>query len=199
MCSSDLQWALLRGYRRTGITTQFMQKEMDAGDVLLQEEHELGENESARELLERFSVEGGKLLVKTLDGLEAGAIAPSPQDHSKATFAPMLAKEMGLLHFIENDAWTTHNQVRGLFPWPGAHAFLNKKRIKLLRTAMARAASHRSSPGTFWFEEDRMFVSCREGTLEVLELQPEGKRPMLPREFRNGINKTEDRFDTPGE
>lgn len=196
--AAPVQWALLRGYRRTGITTQFMAKEMDAGDVLLQEEYAVGENETAKDLLDRFSVEGGKLLVKTLDGLEAGTIRPRPQNHAQATLAPMFAKDKGLLKFEETDAWTTHNQVRGLYPWPGAYGFINKKRVKILRTTMARNQPHLGAPGALWFSDEKMFVACREGVLEILELQPEGKRPMLPQEFRNGM-KDHARFETVGE
>lgn len=196
--AAPVQWAVLRGYRRTGITTQFMAKEMDAGDVLLQQEYDVGEDDTAQDLLQRFGAEGGKLLVKTLDALEAGTIEPRSQNHSQATFAPMFSKEVGLLKLAESDAWTTHNQVRGLFPWPGAYAFVNKKRVKVLRTKLARGRAHLGAPGAFWFDDGRMFVACREGVLEILELQPEGKRPMLPHEFRNGI-KGEAKFDTTGD
>jgi methionyl-tRNA formyltransferase len=197
--AAPVQWALLRGYRRTGVTTQFMAKEMDAGDVLLQEEFAVGENETAKDLLARFSVEGGRLLVKTLDGLEAGTLTPKAQNHSQATFAPLLEKGAGLVKFADTDAWAAHNQVRGLYPWPGAYAFVNKKRVKILRTAMARGEPHLGAPGAYWLAGERMFVACRDGVLELLELQPEGKRPMLPREFVNGMKGAEARFDPVGE
>lgn len=197
--AAPVQWALLRGYSKTGVTTQFMEKEMDAGDVLLQEEFPLSEADNARDLLARFSVEGGRLLVTTLDRLEAGTVSPRAQDSAKATFAPLLTKESGLLQFALNDAWTTHNQVRGLYPWPGAYGFINKKRVKVLRSAMARGESARGAPGAFWFQGERMFVACREGALELLEVQPEGKRAMLPREFENGMKGAPARFDTNGD
>lgn len=197
--AAPVQWALLRGYRRTGVTTQFMVKEMDAGDVLLQEEFAVQEHETAKDLLDRFSLEGGRILADTLDGLEAGSIKPKPQVPSQATFAPLLTKENGLVRFAEKDAWTTHNQVRGLYPWPGAYAFVNKKRIKILRSAMARTQPSLGAPGAFWFEGDRMFVACQTGVLELLELQPEGRRAMLPREFESGMKDAPARFETNGE
>jgi methionyl-tRNA formyltransferase len=160
---------------------------MDAGDVLLQEEYPVGENENARDLFERFSAEGGKLLVKTLDAIEAGTVTPRTQNHAQATFAPMFAKEKGLVDFAAFDAWTAHNLVRGLYPWPGAYAFVAGKRVKLLRTLMARGQPHLGSPGSFWFKDGHMYVACREGVLEVLEVQPEGKRPLGPKEFENGL------------
>ncbi len=199
--AAPVQWALLRGYRRTGVSTQFMTKEMDAGDLLLQEEFAVGEQETAKDLLDRFSIEGGKLLVRTLDGLEAGKLSARPQNHAQATFAPLLTKENGLIRFAENDAWTIHNQIRGLFPWPGAYGFVNKKRMKVLRSSMARNEPHLGGPGSFWFRNERLFVACRDGVLELLELQAEGKRAMLPREFESGMKgfSTPARFETTGE
>lgn len=199
--AAPVQWALLRGYRRTGITTQFMTKAMDAGDVLLQEEFAVDEQDTSQSLLQRFSLEGGRMLVETLDGLEAGTLHGRPQNHSQATFAPLLTKEHGVIRFKEADAWKIHNQVRGLYPWPGAYAFLNKKRVKVLRTAMARKDTPLGAPGAFWMDGERLLVATADGVLELLELQPEGKRPMLPREFESGIKGTDAprRFEESGD
>lgn len=198
--AAPVQWALLRGYSTTGITTQFMVKEMDAGDILLQEKFQIGADDTSQSLLRTYSLEGGRMLVETLSGLETGSIAPRPQDPAKATFAPLLSKDHGLIRFSECDAITIHNQARGLYPWPGAYAFLNKKRIKILRTAVAAGESPRNSPGTFWIQEERMFVSCANSVLEVMELQPEGKRPMLPMDFESGMKDADAprRFDVSG-
>jgi methionyl-tRNA formyltransferase len=192
--AAPMQWAVLRGYRSTGVSTQFMVKGMDAGDVLLQVAAEIGPNETSKELQDRLKVVGGDLLVKTLSGLENGSIAPRPQDGNKATLAPLLTKEQGLARFGTENAETIHNQVRGLYPWPGAYAFLGGKRVKLLRSRLSAEPS-RGEPGNFWFAGDQMFVSCRDGALELLELQPEGKRPVLPREFLNGIKSQPHSFD----
>jgi methionyl-tRNA formyltransferase len=194
--AAPVQWALLRGYRRTGITTQYMAKEMDAGDVLLQEEFPVGEDDNARDVLDRFGAEGGRLLVRTLDAIEAGTIEPRPQNPHQVTFAPLLTKEQGLLKFAETDAWTTHNQVRGLYPWPGAYGYVGGKRVKVLKTRMARKETHLGAPGAYWFHDERMFVACRDGVLELLELQPEGKRAMAPKEFENGMKGAQPRFET---
>jgi methionyl-tRNA formyltransferase len=192
--AAPVQWALLRGYRKTGITTQNMAPEMDAGDVLLQEEFPIGENDTAKDLLDRYSLEGGRILVRTLDGIEARTIEPKPQNHAHVTLAPMLAKDKGLVKFGETDAWATHNQVRGLYPWPGAYAFLAGKRVKILRTVMARGRQAMGGPGAFWFDGDRMFVVCSDGVLEILELQPEGKKPLKPKEFSNGVQNAPKQF-----
>ncbi|RYF50161.1 MAG: methionyl-tRNA formyltransferase, partial [Cytophagaceae bacterium] len=184
--AAPMQWALLRGYPRTGVTTQFMVKEMDAGDVLLQTNDEIGENENAAELQMRLKVVGAALLVRTLDGLADGSVKPVPQDGSKATLAPLLTKEQGLLHFAKKHAAVLHDQARGLYPWPGAYTYLQGKRVKILRT-LNSIETPRGRPGTFWFERERLFVTCHDSALEILELQIEGKRAMLPKEFANGI------------
>lgn len=192
--AAPMQWSVLRGYRDTGVTTQFMVKEMDAGDVLLQVPATIGPDESSKELQDRLKVVGGELIVKTLTGLENGSVQPRAQDGSKATFAPLLTKEQGLARFASESAETIHNQVRGLYPWPGAYTFHQGKRVKLLRSKLTQEPS-RGEPGSFWFSADRLFVSCRTGALELLSVQPEGKRAVLPREFENGINNLPHKFD----
>lgn len=193
--AAPMQWAVLRGYKNTGVSTQFMVKEMDAGDVLLQVPAEIGPNESSKELQDRLRIVGGALLVKTLDGLADGSIRPKAQDGSKATFAPLLTKEQGLVRFDSADAAAIHNQIRGLYPWPGAYSHHQGKRVKLLRS-LASTEPNRGPAGGFWFSGERLFVNCRDHALELLEIQPEGKRPQLPREFSNGIQSLPQQFDT---
>lgn len=185
--AAPMQWSVLRGYRESGVTTQFMVKEMDAGDVLLQVPTEIGPDETSQDVHDRLRVVGGDLLVATLDGLEAGTIQARPQDSARATLAPLLTKEQGFVRFAQRTAPEVHNQVRGLFPWPGAYVFLNKKRIKILRSRVHLPAGQARAAGAFWFEGERLFAQCHEGSIEILELQPEGKRAILPREFGNGM------------
>lgn len=202
--AAPMQWALLRGYARSGVSTQFMVKEMDAGDVLLQEEFSISPDENAQELQDRLKPICGQLLVNTLDALETNAITPRPQDPTRVTFAPLLEKEAGLLRWKSETAAHLHNQVRGLFPWPSAFTFLGGKRCKILRSKvpLAQDAPQRdAAPGEFVFFGDAVFVRAKDSWLQVLELQPEGKRPLLPREFANGINNKNAtmHFDEPGE
>jgi methionyl-tRNA formyltransferase len=192
--AAPMQWAVLKGYRTTGVSTQFMVKEMDAGDVLLQETAALGPDENSREVHDRLKVVGGRLLVQTLDGLENGSLRPQPQDPSRATYAPLLTKEQGKVRFAALSAEEAHNLIRGLYPWPGAYGFLQGKRVKFLRSRLSDSRSQ-GTPGSFRFADGRLFVQCRSGALELLEVQPEGKRPVLPREFENGIQSLPHQFD----
>lgn len=188
--AAPMQWAVLRGYKKTGVSTQFMVKEMDAGDVLLQVESDVGVNETSKDLHERLKVVGGNLLVATLDGLEAGSIQPRAQDGAKATLAPLLTKEQGLIHFARDSAEEIHNQIRGLYPWPGAYTFHQKKRVKILRSKLNPPLAGGLRPGEFRIEGESLFVRCRDASLEILEVQPEGKRAILPSEFGNGMKST---------
>jgi methionyl-tRNA formyltransferase len=187
--AAPVQWALLRGYRQSGVSTQFMVKKMDAGDVLLQERAEIGENENAQDLLLRLGIVGGRLLVKTLQELQAGSISPTPQDESKATFAPLLEKSQGEIRWASS-AWEIHNQVRGLFPWPSAVTSFLGQRVKILKSQIPlpqASPQKKLALGEFVAFGPSLFVGTGDGLLEVLSIQPEGKRALLPDEFANGI------------
>ena len=188
--AAPMQWSVLRGYKNTGVSTQFMAKAMDAGDILLQVNATIGANETSGELSERLKLVGGDLLVETLTKLERGEIQPKPQNQEAATFAPMLVKEQGLVKWNTLTVHEAHDLVRGLHPWPGAYATVAGKRVKLLRSAIPPETVFRNaklSPGEFYASGSSIFVRCKDVCLEILELQPEGKRPMLPREFVNGM------------
>lgn len=192
--AAPIQWALIRGYKISGVTTQFMVAKMDAGDVLLQEETEIGADESSADLFARLAPAGGRLLVETLDGLQAGKIQPRPQDESKATLAPLLDKALGEIHW-EKSALEIHNLVRGTSPWPGAHTKLAAQKIKILKTkvvAASEAPPRQGKPGEFTLFGENLLVATGSGWLSVESLQPEGKRALLPPEFVNGIKGRQD-------
>jgi methionyl-tRNA formyltransferase len=180
--AAPMQWALLRGYNESGVTTQLMVKEMDAGDVLLQEKLPIGKEENLLELQPRMASLGGSLLVKSLDGIASGLIRPRPQDHRSATLAPLLQKDHGLMRFSQSNASTLHNQVRALVPWPGAHCFWRGKRVKVLAARPIKEESE-LSPGELSRRGDKVFVGCREGALEIITAQLEGKRALPGLEF----------------
>jgi methionyl-tRNA formyltransferase len=188
--AAPMQWSLLRGYQNSGVTTQYMAKEMDAGDVLLQERCTIEPDENFQQLQDRLKIIGGRLLVKTLDLLEEKKLLPSPQDPTKVTFAPLLTKELGQIQWSTFSAQHIHNQVRGLFPWPSAFTFFQSKRCKILRSRIPRpedCPQRQADAGEFFAFGDALFVKTIDSWLEILSIQPEGKRSLLPREFCNGI------------
>ena len=179
-------------------------RKVEGGDVVLQEKTPLGENETAADLHERFGLLGGELLVRTLDGLADGSLKPRPQDHERASFAPLLTKADGNIDWTRGSL-EIHNKIRGLCPWPGATTTLDGQRVKVLKSRVPRAVDSpqkQLAAGEFTEFGTSIFVGTGNGQLEILELQPEGKRAMLPQEFANGIrgkrvnNETSSRFGT---
>ena len=187
--AAPLQWAVLRGYKETGISTQYMVKELDAGDVLLQEKLSIGEEETLLELQERAQAIGGKLLVKTLDELEKGNITPKAQNSSLASFAPRLDKSMSPIAW-EKEREHIHNHIRGLNPWPGAITHCFTTPVKILKARIPKEIDKllpEKEPGAFSSLGEQLFVQCGDAYLEILSLKPAGSRTLLPQEFTNGI------------
>ncbi|HZU30613.1 MAG TPA: methionyl-tRNA formyltransferase, partial [Candidatus Angelobacter sp.] len=124
-------------------------------------------------------------LVETLRGLEAKMIAPVPQDHSKATLAPILKKEDGLIDF-NRTATQIHNRLRGFQPWPGAYTKFRGKNLKLISVRPADSSAALNA-GELRVADEKLFAGCAGNTaLELLQLQPEGKKALSAREFMNG-------------
>ncbi len=179
--AAPIPWAILQGEDKTGLTTIWMSTEMDAGDVLLQEEVPILQEDTAGTLSERLSHLGAGLLVRTLEGLLSGQVRPRPQE-GRPSFAPPLKKEDGHIRW-ERPAAELERFIRAMNPWPGAFCHLGGRRLKLLR---AQALQGRAQPGQLLKAEGQLLVGTGQGLLRILELQPEGKRPMKAEEFLRG-------------
>jgi methionyl-tRNA formyltransferase len=160
----------------------FMAEELDAGDLLLQAETPMGEEETSGELYERLSVLGATLLHDTVEGLLAGTVHPQPQDPALVTYAPMLEKSLSSLDFTQPAAKLQH-LICGLSPWPGASTLLDGKVLKVHRARLAQGAS--GEAGTV-LDEKRLIVACGEGALELLEVQLEGNKRLSASDFLRG-------------
>jgi len=187
--AAPIQWALMRGERVTGVTTMMIDPGMDTGDILLQREVEIREEDTAETLAERLSVLGAELMVETLRGLERGEITPRPQEHSQATLAPLLKKEHGRMDWslpAQELAW----RVRGLRPWPGAYTNFRGKNLHVwAAVALPAEAASPLEPGTLVAERGKLHVVCGQGTrLEIKELQVEGRKRLAAHEFLNGVH-----------
>jgi methionyl-tRNA formyltransferase len=186
--AAPIPWALIRGERATGVTTMKIDPGLDTGDILLQREIEICDDDTTETLSERLSVLGAGLVVETLRGLEQGQIAPRPQDGRLATLAPMLKKTDGLIDWrlkAEEIAW----RVRGLRPWPGAYSSFRSKTVHVWRgRAAPDPTTHGLEPGSLLVKQGGLFVACGEATaLEITELQLEGRKRLSAHEFLNGI------------
>jgi methionyl-tRNA formyltransferase len=183
--AAPVNWAIVNGESDTGVTTMRIVQELDAGPILLQKAAEIGEHETAPELLSRLAVTGADLISETLRDLDQ--IEPKAQLHAQASFAPILKREDGLLDWTM-DADSIERRVRGFQPWPNAFTTCNSQRLIVWR-AEALAGEHMSSkPGTIIDTHgDALSIACGERTvLAISELQPEGSRRMKARDFLNG-------------
>lgn len=186
--AAPIQWAVIRGERRSGVTTFVLDRGMDTGPILLQRPLDIGADETAGELERRMADLGGEMILETLDGLDRGTIVPRPQPERGATLAPRLTRDDGRVGWTQTAA-EVHNLVRGTSPWPGAWTLLCGERIKLLRTARTGVSVGPIEPGAVGPRESRqLLVGCADELLEVAEVQREGRPRTTGREFLNGLH-----------
>lgn len=182
--ASPIQWALVSGDKRTGVTTQLMGEGIDTGDILLTEETDILENETAGELHDRLSLITASLMTKTLEGVEKGTITPIKQDDSLANYAPIINKEMGFLKF-DKTAEEICNLIRGFNPWPAAYFMLDGKRVKVFSAKMAEGTN--KAPATVIKATDEFVIACKEGTaISLVEIQAEGSKRMSAKDYLIG-------------
>ncbi len=182
--SAPYQWAVLDGCTETGVSAMYLCREMDAGDVISISKTEIGENETAGELLDRLAVLGADLLSNTLTAVQEGTVTATPQNSLLATYAPMLDKAICPIDWSRT-AQKVHNHVRGLNPWPVATTELGGTRFKIYSTVMIDYNGN-AEPGTvLGLTKSGLQVACGEGAVEIRVLQAEGgKRMPAPDYFR---------------
>lgn len=186
--AAPIQWAVANAETVTGVTTMRIEAGLDTGDILLQRELSIGPEETAPELAVRLAAAGAELLIETLRGLEQGAITPRKQDASRATLAPILKKEDGRIDW-NMSARQIFNRVRGFDPWPGAYTVFRGQLLHLRRVRVSGGISGAS--GALAVDAHGLRVACGpvgtgQNSLEILELQPEGKKRMSAQDFING-------------
>ena len=181
--AAPIQWAVIDGKKQTGVTTMYMDVGLDTGDMLMKAALDIGEDETADELHDRLSALGAELIVRTVHAAAAGTLVREKQDDSRSCYASMLTKELSAVDFSKS-AKQVHDLVRGLNSWPSASALLNGKRIKLHRTRVTQGSGR---PGQV-LSLRPLVVACGEGAVELLEVQPEGKKKMTAQAFLNGLH-----------
>ena len=193
--AAPIQWAVLNGDKKTGITTMYMNEGMDTGDMILKEEVTIGENETTGELWDRLSKIGGKLLVETLKRIEQGT-APREKQGEDFTLAPMLDKQMAKIDWENKTAEQIKNLVRGLNPIMGAYTFLNGKKIKFWKVDLAKEEEvmvegiETFRNGTVVVSDARsgLFIKAKDGIIKVIEIQGENAKRMPIQDFLRGNN-----------
>jgi methionyl-tRNA formyltransferase len=181
--AAPIQWAIANGESVTGVTTMRIDEGLDTGDILLQRELAISEAETAETLSPNLAAMGANLMVETLRGLESGTIRPQQQDNEQATLAPILKKEDGRIDFGRS-AQEIYNRLRGFQPWPGAFTSF---RGKGLNVTAIRPASEPIPRAQLLVKNGQLFVGCgNNSAIELLELQPEGKKRISARDFIHG-------------
>jgi methionyl-tRNA formyltransferase len=192
--AAPANWAIVNGEDKTGVTTMFIEQELDAGPILLQHETPIGETETAPELMQRLAVAGADLLSETLVQLDV--LTPRPQRDEAATLAPILKKQDGLIDW-SRDAAAIARRVRGLQPWPNAFTHHKSQRLIIWKANVTENSAAGLSVGEVLVAHgDDLIVKCGDQTaLRLIEVQPEAKRRLAVRDFLNGTHlKVGDRF-----
>jgi methionyl-tRNA formyltransferase len=185
--AAPIQWAIANGERVTGVTTMRIDEGLDTGDILLQQELAIEDDDTSETLAPRLAAIGADLMVETLRRLQTGSVPPRSQNHAQASLAPILTKEDGRIDFSRT-AQEIYNRLRGFQPWPGA---FTKFRGKMLGVNAARPVGElgAEAPGTgqVLVRGSHLFVGCGQDTvLELLEVQPEGKKRIAAKDFVQG-------------
>ncbi|MCX8122782.1 MAG: methionyl-tRNA formyltransferase [Spirochaetes bacterium] len=185
--AAPVEWALYNGEQQTGVTVQLINQELDAGDIVLQSPVTIAPDDTAQDVYDKILPIGVDLLIKAINGLHDGTITPVPQDHSQATYCGKITSETAHINW-NMSARSIHNLVRAFNPKPVAWTTFRGKIIKIWKTAVGDSSYNypTAQPGTLIHQAKRLFVCTGDGTLEVLILQPETKKPMDAAAFLNG-------------
>ncbi len=183
--AAPIQWSVINGEKKTGVTTMYMDKGLDTGDKIMTREVYLDEYETSGSLFEKLAGISVNVLSDTIDALYAGTAVREKQNHDEMTYAPMISKEMSYIDFNKS-AQEVCCLIRGLNPSPGAKIKVKDKIVKIFMAKPACVVCDKMS-GTVIECKERIVISCGEGTaIEIIELQPEGKRRMDVSEFLKG-------------
>jgi methionyl-tRNA formyltransferase len=182
---APIQWALIRGEDETGITTMLMDHGVDTGDILLQVTTPIGLYDTAESMHHRLAHMGARLLVETLEKLWQGSLYPTMQQHSQATYAPMLKKQDGLIDW-QTSARQLDAFVRAMTPWPGAFCFWGQRRLRIWKTEPIQKTCD-VAPGTVvpGFA-DELRIATSDGLLSVVEIQGDSGKRMAIRDYLRG-------------
>lgn len=182
--AAPIQWSVINGLEKTGVTSMQMDEGLDTGDMLIKSEIEIGENDTAGDMHDKLSVLGAQVLEETITALLNGELKPEKQNHDEFTYAPMLSKELSPINW-NLTAQQVHNKIRGLSPWPSACAMLGGKKVKIHKSILTSGSG--KSAGEVVENGKHLVVACGDGNcIEILSIQAEGKKAMSAADFMRG-------------
>lgn len=195
--SAPIQWAILNGDKVTGTTIMRMNEKMDAGDIILQKEVEILENETTGELWQRLSKISSELLIEAIQQIESG-VATYTKQNENYILAPMLTKDMAKINWCKQTTQQIQNLIRGLNPILGAYAYLGQKKIKFWRAEIVQELTQNAEPGTVIMADPKkgLYIKTVNGAISILEIQGENARRMSINDFLRGNEiKNGEKFD----
>ena len=182
--AAPIQWAIVNGETSSGVTAMQMDKGLDTGDMLYYESVEISDDETAEELHDELSALGAQVMRKTIEMLKSNSLNPVKQDDSKSSYAPILTKELSAINW-QKSASEIHNQVRGLYSWPGASAVLGDKIIKIHSTKLFGKVFGKA--GEVVECNSRLVVACGDSNgIELTVIQAPGKKAMPAADYMRG-------------
>ena len=187
--AAPIQWAVIDGLRETGVTTMYMDKGLDTGDIIEQRKIEIASDETGGSLFDKLALLGGEIIISTLDDLDSGKASRIKQDNENSSYAKMLSKEMGNLDFNKS-AVELERLIRGLNPWPSAYTRLEGKLLKIFEAEVIDDdMSDGDTPGKIIAIDKKSFtIKCGTGALRIMNLQLEGKKRMDTSAFLLGYS-----------
>ena len=184
--AAPINWAILNGDKKTGVTIIKMNPYMDAGDIISQEELIIREDDTAVTLREKMAEAGAELLLKTIQSIEKNSHTSEKQDLSQVSYAPKLSKELGVIKWDEK-AQAIYNSIRGLVPWPSAYTYFNGKVLKILEAEIRPVASPKAVPGEVVFlTKEGFVVAALKDALHITKVHLESGKPMDAKSFAAG-------------
>lgn len=186
---APIQYAIVNGDPVTGVTVMLMDEEIDHGPILAQRSLPVAPDDTGETLEKKLSREGARLLLETIPLWLERSVTPKEQDHARATYTRLLAKEDGIIDW-SLPASDIARRIRAFTPWPGSHTFWGERRITIVRAEPFETTENRSGtdqkPGAILSKEKKLLIAAGDKPLEIVELQLEGKRSMSGKEFLNG-------------
>lgn len=184
--AAPMQWSIIDGEKVTGITTMYMAKGLDSGDMLLKAEVEITDEDTFATIHDKMAVTGANLLLDTLDQLEAGTLERTPQDHDAATYAPMITKETGHIDWSKNRQ-DIINLIRGLNPVPAAYTIYEEEVLKIFGAVLSDVQADGAANGEIVAVVKKGFVvKCGDGCLLITEVQARGGKRMMTDAYLRG-------------
>lgn len=182
--AAPINWAIMEGETETGVTTFFLEEQVDTGNIILQKTMPIGPNETAGEVHDRMKILGAEAVVETVQQIDRGTVETYPQDDSEATPAPKIHTEDCAIPWAKSGE-EVHNHIRGLSPYPGAWTRHDGTRLKIYRS---RRAEGSGAPGTVLQADDRLIVACSSDAVDIVTLQQPGRSRLNAADFLNGYD-----------